>query len=377
MKTSLPLSGLPLYVPGSINVSYFTTVYLGNYISGDYNENVGSHCGVDIDATKYPNGQADVYAVMDGTVKTAGCNHASYGNYIVVKHPNCIDFADPSKTTTYYSCYLHLSSLNVTAGQSVNRGVKIGVTGNTGNSTSAHLHFQIDCASAPFHPYWPFTTAEYQAAGYTSFNDAVNHAFHIDQAKQYTINPLLYIQQYLDSLPTTPLFTDIANSDEDYDAIKYLKDHGVIEGYSDGSFKPDNPINRAELLKMAFVAFSYKTRTFSSSSFPDVSVADWFFPYVETAKQDGLIQGYTDGNFKPGNNITRAETLKVLLNTKKIAVPVSVAISYFSDVNVASWYTPYVNIAYEQNIIDHTTTFSPHTNVTRRHVARWIYRMII
>lgn len=375
MKTSLPITGLPTYTPGNINQSYFTVVYLGNYIDGDYNENVGSHCGVDIDATKYANGQTDVNAIMDGTVEKAEMNHASYGNYIVLKHQNCVDISDSSKTTTYYSCYLHLSSLNVSTGQSVSRGGKIGMTGSTGTSTAAHLHFQIDCVTAPFHPYWPFTSAEYQSAGYTSMTDAINHAFHIDQARQYTINPLVYIQQFLDS--PEQLFTDISNTDEDYEAIKYLKDHGVIQGYSDGSFKPDNPINRAELLKMAYVAFSYPLGSYSSSSFPDVKTTDWFFPYVETAKRNGLIQGYPDGNFKPANNITKAETVKVLLNVKGISVPSSVSISYFSDVNVASWYAPYVNTAYERNIVDHTSTFSPNTNVTRRYVAKWAYRMMI
>ncbi len=375
MKTSLPIAGIPRYDPANVQVLYYTTVNLGNYIENDYRENVGSHCGVDIDATKYPNGQTDVFAVIDGSVFIAKTNDPSYGNYLVLKHENCPSFQNPNTLVTYYSCYLHLSSLAVAQGQTVTTGAKIGVSGSTGNSTAAHLHFQIDTHDAPFHPYWPFSNAEMVAAGYSSYTDAVNGSLNIDRARQYTISPMTYIQTYLGTAGGT-LFTDIANDDADYAAIKYLKEHNVIQGYPDGSFKPENPINRAELLKMAFVAFAYPVRTFNASSFSDVKTNDWFFGYTETAFQDGIIRGYGDGTFKPGNNITKAEALKVLLNTKKIAVPTSVTNSYFSDVAVDAWYTPFINTAYERNIIDHSSKFDPNLPVTRRLISRWIYRMV-
>ncbi len=375
MKTSLPIAGIPLYDINSLNTSYYTTTNLGNYIDGDNREEVGSHCGIDVDATKYADGHTDVFAVADGEVVTAGLNHASNGNYVVLKHENSPSVGNPTVKTTYFSCYLHMSSLNVTVNESVSHGDKIGVTGDTGNTTAAHLHFQIDTVDAPFHPYWPFTTAEYQAAGYSSFTDAVNHALNMDKAKLYTIHPMTYVQLYLDASDEAA-FTDIPASDPDYEAIKYLKEQNVIQGYSDGSFKPDNPINRAELMKMAFVAFGYPTRTFSSSSFSDVKTTDWFFKYVETAKQDGLIVGYGDGTFKPASNITRAETIKVILNVGAIAVSAPATKTYFSDVSVQAWYTPYINVAYEQNTVDHTSTFQPNGNVTRRYVARWLYRMV-
>lgn len=373
MKTFLPIAGIPPYDPANINPQYYTTVNLGNYLPNDRRENVGSHCGVDIDATKYANGQTDVFAIADGSVVRAKLNDPLSGNYIVIQHSNCPDYNDPTTTTTYYSCYLHLSSLNVTEGQTVSGGSKIGVTGSSGNATSAHLHFQIDTTDAPFHAYWPFTTAEMTAAGYSNFTDAVNGALNIERGKLYTIHPMLYVQKYLAS--PGQIFTDIANTDADYTAIKYLKDHNVIQGYPDGTFKPENPINRVELLKMAFVAFNYPLKNYTSSSFSDVKTTDWFFPYTETAKRDGLVSGYNDGTFKPGNNITKAEAIKTLLMTKKIPVPTTASTTHFSDVAVSAWYTPFINTAYDRGIIDKTTTFGPNSNATRRLIARWIYRM--
>ncbi|MCP4179476.1 MAG: S-layer homology domain-containing protein, partial [bacterium] len=179
------------------------------------------------------------------------------------------------------------------------------------------------------------------AAGY-SFMEAVNNGLGLENAKQYTINPLLYIQKYVDSSLDNnndlnsdideQLFTDISNDDEDYEAIQYLQEKGIIEGYEDGSFKSDNPINRAELMKMAFVGFEYNTSSYTTSYFPDVNTDDWFFPYVETGKQTGIIDGHPDGMFKPDDNITRAETLKVLLNTARIEITTFITSSYFSDV---------------------------------------------
>jgi murein DD-endopeptidase MepM/ murein hydrolase activator NlpD len=77
-----------------------------------------------------------VKAVHGGTVVKAGPNGAgdgsSYGNAIVIKHANGT-----------YSQYAHLSKLNVKAGQKVETGQKIGLSGSTGNSSGPHLHFEI------------------------------------------------------------------------------------------------------------------------------------------------------------------------------------------------------------------------------------------
>ncbi|MEY9487138.1 murein DD-endopeptidase MepM/ murein hydrolase activator NlpD [Streptomyces calvus] len=77
-----------------------------------------------------------VVATHGGTVVKAGGNGAgdgpAYGNAVVIKHGN--------KT---YSQYAHLSSVNVKAGQVVKTGQKIALSGNTGNSSGPHLHFEI------------------------------------------------------------------------------------------------------------------------------------------------------------------------------------------------------------------------------------------
>ncbi len=87
----------------------------------------GYHTGEDYAA---PIG-TDVMAAASGTVVEAGYNGA-YGNQVVIEHED-----------GYYTTYSHLSEIDVVVGQEVTAGDTIGAVGNTGNSTGAHLHFEV------------------------------------------------------------------------------------------------------------------------------------------------------------------------------------------------------------------------------------------
>ncbi|MDD5213231.1 MAG: M23 family metallopeptidase [Candidatus Gracilibacteria bacterium] len=181
----------------------FTTLYTGNYLPGDMRIGVGSHPGVDIVP---PVKNAPVYACLDGEVVMAE-NKGSYGNIVVLKHEGTYDPADFTKKTTLFSCHLHLSEIDVKKGDQVSEGTQIGKTGNTGNSTGEHLHFQIDRAESPYHAYWPFTGAEQQAAK-LDFMGAVNAGLGLDNVYKYTIDPLVYLDKVdayrNNSTPITP-----------------------------------------------------------------------------------------------------------------------------------------------------------------------------
>lgn len=100
------------------------------------------------------------------------------------------------------------------------------------------------------------------------------------------------------------------------DAIWYVYNNGIVEGYEDGSYKPDQTINRAELLKIVVEsAFAEKYGIFTSTSSlaNDVTSDAWYYKYVTFGIGEGIVEGYGDGSFKPANNINFVEALKIVM----------------------------------------------------------------
>ncbi len=171
---------------------YFTE-HLGTYTTG---RGRGSHPGLDI---AVPEG-TPVVSVGNGIVYRVGNDSGGFGKYIVVKHPNIPDAEKRGEMTAVFSVYAHLSDVHVQEGITVLKGEQIGLSGRTGNASAPHLHFQMDRAEAPFHPYWPFTGAEQRQARMT-FAQAVDAGLGRANVEQYTFDPMLIVQSYAGYVP--------------------------------------------------------------------------------------------------------------------------------------------------------------------------------
>ena len=179
--------------PGLVNtLTTFAVPYMGSYQLGS-KEGDGSHLAVDI---RVPIG-TEVFTVANGRVVKVASRSAGFGAHIVIEHPN-VPLLDKNKTVTLYSSYSHLGEINVRKNQVVKRGEKIGRSGNSGFSTTPHLHFQIDRDLVAWHPWWPFSSAEARAAG-LNFSQGVSAALNQEAAFQNTVNPMLWVQRYLAS----------------------------------------------------------------------------------------------------------------------------------------------------------------------------------
>ena len=98
------------------------------------------------------------------------------------------------------------------------------------------------------------------------------------------------------------------------DAILTLNKLGILKGYEDGTFKPYKEINRAEALKIILEStklIDKKTKD-SKIEFTDVNEKDWYYKYVKKAYELEIVKGYEDGTFKPGQTINLAEMSKIL-----------------------------------------------------------------
>lgn len=110
----------------------------------------------------------------------------------------------------------------------------------------------------------------------------------------------------------TNKFTDVIQTDWYNTAISTLANAGVLDGYTDGTFKPNDIITRAELVKIA-TSF-YDTTAGKESEFSDIE-NHWAETFIEEAYNLGFIDGYGDGTFHPDQPITRAETMKIVNRT--------------------------------------------------------------
>ena len=136
-------------------------------------------------------------------------------------------------------------------------------------------------------------------------------------------------------------FSDVSADKWYNNAVSTLSRMGVIGGYADGTFRPDAPISRAEFAKIA-VSFTQNNGSAVYNYFTDVKTTDWFAPYVTAAKDAGLIEGYSDGSFKPESKITRAEACAIVNRTlgrkpSKAHMKISDRIDW-PDVQTTDWF---------------------------------------
>ncbi len=169
--------------------------HLGTYATG---RGMGSHTGVDI---SLPQG-TPIQSVANGVVVKSANDPGGFGNYIMIKHPNIPDVDSAGTKSAIYSIYAHLQESLVQEGMVVQKGEQIALSGKTGNATAPHLHFQMERDSAPYHPFWPFNSADQRNAG-MSFVQAIDAGLGRSQGVQYALDPMLTVQSYLSYTPGT------------------------------------------------------------------------------------------------------------------------------------------------------------------------------
>jgi hypothetical protein len=112
-------------------------------------------------------------------------------------------------------------------------------------------------------------------------------------------------------------FSDVPDDYWAASAIADLADRSIIGGYPDGSFRPENPVTRAEFSKMILLAMGFPPRPEISATFPDIMPDDlWSQPFIAGTVVNKLMKGYPDGTFRPRSPITIAEVLTVLVRAQ-------------------------------------------------------------
>lgn len=158
--------------------------------------------------------------------------------------------------------------------------------------------------------------------------------------------------------------------------IEYLQEKGIIKGVEkNGQFiaMPDALVTRAQYVTMLLASKGIAIEKFEKSSFSDVKNDYWALNYIETAKKNKIINGYEDHTFKPNNPMTRAEMVTSIVNAYNLkmddAQKKSLKLS-FEDIDSSHWAYEYIKIAVANDLIkgiemDKKMYFKPSDSATR------------
>jgi hypothetical protein len=142
-------------------------------------------------------------------------------------------------------------------------------------------------------------------------------------------------------------------------------DEGRASGYPDGSYKPDNNVTRAEFVKMVNGIIDFEGK--GKASYTDVPAAEWYYDYIGIAQEIGYISGYPGGQFGPNDYITREQAASILARIQYLDSSAA-GVDKFSDKSsISSWAAEAVGAASEAGFISgyNDGSFRPSKNLTR------------
>jgi hypothetical protein len=166
------------------------------------------------------------------------------------------------------------------------------------------------------------------------------------------------------------LLSDDVPSDSVYlEAIRRLQGIGIVRGYEDGTFRPDNPISRAEFASMLVRALNKQDQIGPTTSrFRDVPTSKWYNPVIKVAYENGIVSGVGANAFQPERQVSGAEVMTMLVRAMGLA-------DQALNIQGPNWYTGYVQIATQSGLLYHG--FVPDRPATRAQCAEAIHHYFL
>ncbi len=191
----------------------------------------------------------------------------------------------------------------------------------------------------------------------------ISFSFHVGKAASDTTQQVVH-------------FPDMLPGSLEQIAATTLREHGIINGYPDGEFKGNRPVNRAEAAKFLLLSAKIDTGQFTDNDqFFDVLRDQWYAPYVLKAAESNIIDGYPDGFFRPERSVNTAEFLKMMTQAYGITKNIDHA---YDDVAFQDWFSPFAGAAEKYDLFPKrsATNLEPSRFLTRNEVAVAIYQYL-
>jgi hypothetical protein len=165
-------------------------------------------------------------------------------------------------------------------------------------------------------------------------------------------------------------------------AVNNMGSRLVITGYEDGTFRPEEPITRAEFAAIVVRALGLRLPT-QAVPFSDVKSGDWFYEAVRLAHENGIISGYSDGTFRPDSLITREEAMAMIRRAMSVAklsagTGGEAAVAAFKDAkSVSDWSLAAVRACVSVGLANGSDGYlRPQASITRAETATMLQRLL-
>lgn len=166
-------------------------------------------------------------------------------------------------------------------------------------------------------------------------------------------------------------FSDLGDDQWSRTEVEQLATLGITTGYPDGTFLPNNSITRAEIIAWIVKLLPGEVAVKNPDRFTDLTKDYWGYSYIMQATEAGLIEGYPDKSFRPNNTITRIEALAIVARFMKLPTYDDVVKSPFLDVKTDYWGFPIIISVDKAGLLTYVKTayLGPTDQVSRGEVA--------
>lgn len=207
-----------------------------------------------------------------------------------------------------------------------------------------------------------------------AFDKAAKQTNSIDIDENMVLAPFRVITTNTDNLDYRP-FKDILNTEtEEY--IRHIHDLGITSGFSDGTYRPQSTLTRAEAATMLATALKLKLDSVSNSKLEDVN-KHWGKKYINAVVNKGIMNGFPDKTFKPNNKISVAEVCAILSKSFEFKTK---AEGIFTKLKKNQWYSLYVQNIFNLKILKPEDsiyeTFKETSNISRGDFAMMLSRAL-
>lgn len=191
-----------------------------------------------------------------------------------------------------------------------------------------------------------------------------------------TLTAFFFVSLAVDPIQAkTVHFKDVQSDSFYYEAVMELSSEGIMNGFSDGTFKPEEKITRVHAAIVLAELFQLEIKNVSDPIFTDIPTSHPYYKEISAVAKAGMMKGNTNKTFTPDRYLTRAEMAQIIVEAFTLNKQESQS-SFFKDVKPGQWYADSVHtlVNYEITSGITPTTFGPNNHVTRGQFAVFIER---